>query len=56
MNKTKVVKCTCEHKFQDAEYGKGMRMTTPGNKAQQEGTFIVRCTVCKKEHNLGRTR
>jgi hypothetical protein len=53
MNKTKIVKCTCEHKFQDKEYGKGMRATTPNNKAQAEKRFVVRCTVCGREHSLG---
>lgn len=53
MNKTQIVVCTCKHEFQDAEYGKGRRVTTPCNTEQEKKNFVVRCTVCKKEHNLG---
>lgn len=53
MNKTKVVACKCDHKAQDAIYGKGQRVTTPANKKQSERRFVVRCTVCGKEHDLG---
>ena len=54
MNKTQIVKCTCQHEFQDATYGKGMRVTTPVNNEQKQKNFVVRCTVCLKEHNLGK--
>ena len=53
MNKTQKVSCTCQNTFQDQTYGKGIRITTPCNNEQMKKNFVVRCTVCKKEHNLG---
>lgn len=41
---TVVKKCTCENKFQDKEYGKGMRLHNIREKANTN-----RCTVCGKE-------
>lgn len=52
MNKTALVNCTCVNEFQDKMYGKGVRVTTPKNKSQKEGSFVVRCTVCLREHTL----
>lgn len=43
-----VVKCTCKHEFQDATYGKGMRVTNPVGKT----AATVRCTVCSAIHNV----
>lgn len=40
---TKIIKCTCEHKFQDATYGKGNRV---GNSTKEPKEY--RCTVCSK--------
>lgn len=56
MNKTQIVKCTCQHAYQDELHGKGMRVTTPNNNEQKKGLFVVRCTVCGSEHNLGQTK
>ena len=42
-----IIKCNCEHKFQDKEYGKGKRLATPTSKSKTE--IIWRCTVCGKE-------
>ena len=53
MNRTKVIFCTCEHEHQDAINGKNMRFTTPANAQQKKGSFVVRCTVCGREHNEG---
>ncbi len=53
MDKTQIVSCNCKHKFQDETYGKGQRVTTPNNEEQAKKNFIVRCTVCAREHNLG---
>ena len=39
----KIVKCTCEHEFQDKKYGYKMRMANPTEKG-------CRCTVCGKDH------
>lgn len=40
---TKILRCSCKHKFQDKEYGKGRRVhnKTVGDK--------WRCTACGKE-------
>lgn len=53
MNKTRIVSCGCKSEFQDRTYGKGMRVTTPNNKEQANKNFVVRCTVCGRQHNLG---
>ena len=53
MNKTRLVKCECKNEFQDKRYGVGMRVTTPNNTEQSKGRFVVRCTVCSREHFLG---
>lgn len=37
-------KCTCNHEFQDNEYGKGMRLFTVGDKSGE-----AKCTVCGKK-------
>ena len=42
---TKVLKCKCEHEFQDKEHGKGMRVHTVGEKNDD-----YRCTVCGKSN------
>jgi len=56
MNKTKIVHCGCENAYQDRQYGAGMRVTTPANLEQAKGSFVVRCTVCGKSHNLGQIK
>lgn len=45
MGTTKILKCTCKHSFQDAEYGIGMRVM---NHAPAKGKKkdCYRCTVC----------
>ncbi len=51
-----VVKCACEHDFQDSKYGKSMRVY---NEVSTKGTNkAFRCTVCNKEifHNIERTK
>lgn len=37
-----VIKCTCEHEFQDRTHGKGMRVYNVGAKESK-------CTVCSKK-------
>ena len=44
---SKIIKCTCEHKYQDKKYGKGLRVhnkTVTKSGPSQE----YRCTVCGK--------
>jgi len=42
------LRCNCVHEFQDAQYGKGIRLCNPMGKA--EGYY--RCTVCGAEHHV----
>lgn len=42
MAECKIAKCTCKHEFQDATYGKGMRVFNPAGDKQSGG----RCSVC----------
>lgn len=44
---TKIIRCTCEHDYQDKKHGKGKRV---GNKIAKDGNYY-RCTVCIKEHS-----
>ena len=44
---TSIVKCTCDHEFQDKEYGLKNRVVNSNEKGDK-GT----CTVCKKEHSV----
>ena len=44
-NGTVIVKCNCEHEYQDKEYGKKSRV------ANLKQGFKATCTVCGKEHN-----
>ncbi len=43
---TKVMKCSCEHKGQDAIYGKGMRLFNRAKHRTQKDGKAWRCTVC----------
>lgn len=40
----KVLSCTCEHKYQDSIYGKGMRAHNPCKAGTSSVSY--RCTVC----------
>jgi len=43
----KVMPCTCKHEFQDAHYGKGLRLH---NRCRpKDGERWYRCTVCGAE-------
>lgn len=46
-----IVKCSCNHEFQDKQYGKGNRVA---NHAPAKGAKPnrYRCTVCQKEHDV----
>lgn len=43
---TKIVRCTCDHPYQDKKYGKGKRVA---NSSGGGNSIKYRCTVCKKE-------
>ena len=47
MAETKIMKCTCESKFQDSRYGKGNRVHNQTQNRSGRGNW--RCTVCEKE-------
>lgn len=40
----KIAPCNCQHSYQDAKYGKGMRVHNVVLKGKKAGTYI--CTVC----------
>ena len=46
----KILRCNCESEFQDATYGKNMRVF---NEMGKEGKDGYRCTVCGKEIKEG---
>jgi hypothetical protein len=50
--KTYKVLCKCQHNFQDAAYGKGVRIANPTSKIHLDGTLDVRCTVCNTIHKV----
>ena len=43
---TRIMKCDCEHEFQDKRYGKGKRVH---NEMVPKNGKTYRCTVCGKE-------
>lgn len=47
MAECKIMKCTCNHEFQDETYGKGMRVFNPIGKGSNQGDNYI-CTVCGK--------
>lgn len=49
---TRIIKCTCEHEYQDKRYGKKKRVH---NEAKDGNDVAWTCTVCdKKKLSLGR--
>lgn len=44
MSPTQVLYCSCKHDFQDATYGKNMRVFNVCGKGSQKTGY--RCTVC----------
>lgn len=42
---TKILKCFCEHPYQDAKYGKGMRVHNKKGKTVGADKYV--CTVCE---------
>lgn len=49
------VQCKCPHDFQDAQYGKNMRVANATAK-QDKDTVEVRCTVCSAAHRVNINR
>jgi len=45
-----ILKCHCEHKYQDKKYGVGMRVH---NECAEKNGRVMRCTVCGQERNIG---
>lgn len=43
---TKVAPCTCAHKWQDKQYGTGLRLHNALAKSKLLGKQQWRCTVC----------
>lgn len=48
---SKILRCTCENKFQDKTYGKKMRVHNR-MKDDSAGRPQFRCTVCEKERSI----
>jgi redox-regulated HSP33 family molecular chaperone len=55
MSATTRVKCNCPHEVQDSLYGAGIRVANATLK-QNEKQREVRCTVCKKIHNVNHSQ
>lgn len=52
---TKRLKCSCSNSYQDAVYGKGIRIMNEVTKANNKpGVKTFRCTVCSKERTDSR--
>ena len=47
-DKMAILKCDCDHEFQDKTYGKKRRVMNPTAKPDE-----FRCTVCRKERGGG---
>jgi hypothetical protein len=45
MANTMVISCSCDHEFQNNEYGNGKRLANLNEKAGK-----ANCTVCGKQH------
>lgn len=43
---SKVLRCSCRHEYQDAQYGVGMRLHNPCS--GHANSIAYRCTVCSK--------
>ena len=43
---TKIINCTCKHKFQDKRYGAGRRVAN----YKADGNSVV-CTICETKHS-----
>ncbi len=41
-----IIKCDCKHKWQDKEYGKGMRLHNGCYRGLGNTLMGYRCTVC----------
>jgi len=48
---TKIMMCTCEHKWQDEKYGRRNRVFNRGV-TQTKGTAKYICTVCRGVRNI----
>ena len=55
MSGTTRVKCSCVHEVQDQMYGAQMRVANATEK-QNDKQREVRCTVCKKIHNVNHSQ
>lgn len=51
----KILACTCKHEFQDAKYGKGMRVHNSAKKLSTNATKTngFRCSVCAGAKTTG---
>lgn len=53
---TAKVQCSCEHQFQDQQYGKNVRIANTTSKQPSQDKIEVRCTVCSRLHTVPVTK
>jgi len=46
-----ILKCSCQHEYQDIIYGKFMRIHNETTASKTDG--LARCTVCEKMNSVG---
>lgn len=51
MAENKILKCNCESKFQDQEYGQGNRLFNLRDQKKHPGEAV--CTVCGNKTSMG---
>lgn len=56
MSKTVVIKCTCKSEFQDALYGKGLRLHNTSEISSGKNKKVAYCTVCCKRSSDKQTK
>lgn len=52
---TAKVLCKCPHEFQDATYGKNVRIANATEKSNEQ-KIDVRCTVCRTVHSVNKSQ
>lgn len=52
MEKIAIVRCDCQHTYQDAQYGHGNRVANFALKQSSPSVGGYRCTVCNTVHQV----
>jgi len=48
----KILKCTCQHDYQDKIHGKNLRVMNMTTKNKSAGMDTYRCTICLREQTV----